>query len=103
MENVFSRLLGGSVPVHELVFAREVRHLDAYEGQTKRVPLSAAIALRRKRVDPRSRPLHAERIPFVITDAGNSNARARWRAQRPCGACGRGERKEGRGEREGGR
>ena len=58
------RICRGQIPLHDYIFAREVR-LGAYKSENDEPP-SAVVARRRMSVDPRDRPLFGERIQFLV-------------------------------------
>jgi len=79
LERAWGRIWAGgrALNIADLVFAKEVRL-----GSYRQPPLAAVMAQRLMALDPRARPLYAERVPYVIVD-GPPAARLVDRLQHP--------------------
>jgi len=77
LERQWSKIWMGKVSLADFTFRKEVRL-----GRYRSPPLAAILAMRMKSQDPRSAPLHAERLPYIIVD-GAPHARLVDRLQHP--------------------
>ncbi|KAF9551467.1 DNA polymerase zeta [Mortierella hygrophila] len=66
------KILGGHVPVPDLMFGKEVK-LGKYSEKGVPPP-GAVVSERRMELDPRSKPQYAERVPYVVV-YGDPSAR----------------------------
>ncbi|KAL2345686.1 hypothetical protein Fmac_006971 [Flemingia macrophylla] len=65
LQRQWKRILSGRFCLKDFIFAKEVR-LGTYSARISSLPPAAIVATKAMRVDPRSEPRYAERIPYVV-------------------------------------
>ncbi|XP_043708383.1 DNA polymerase zeta catalytic subunit isoform X3 [Telopea speciosissima] len=65
LQRQWTKILRGRVSLQDFVFAKEVR-LGTYSSRASSLPPAAIVATKAMRIDPRSEPRYAERIPYVV-------------------------------------